>query len=96
MAQAAPDKSAPSAWPALDHEERDWVSRFNADELTRTQRERIRLPYSAAVTPRIAELQIDIPWRPRCGRRRRNATAHSIRRRGRTCRPSLSLDPASD
>jgi Fic family protein len=60
MAQPSPDKSAPSAWPALDHEEREWVSRFNADGLTRAQRERIRLPYSAAITPPIADLQIDI------------------------------------
>ena len=61
MAQPSRDKSAPSAWPALDHEERKWVSRFNADDLTRAQRERIRLPYSAAVNSPIAELQIDIP-----------------------------------
>jgi Fic family protein len=60
MAQPSPDKFAPSAWPALDHEQREWVSRFNADDLTRAQRERIRLPYSAAITPPIADLQIDI------------------------------------
>jgi Fic family protein len=61
MASPVPDKSAPSAWPALGHEQRDWVSRFNTDDLTRAQRERTRLPYSAAITPPIADLRIDIP-----------------------------------
>jgi Fic family protein len=61
MAQASPDKSPPFAWPALGHEQREWASRFNADDLTHAQRERIRLPYQAAVTSPIAELQIDIP-----------------------------------
>jgi Fic family protein len=60
MAQTSPDKSAPSEWPPLSYEKYEWVSRFNTDDLTRAQRERIRLPYQAAVTPSIAELQIDI------------------------------------
>jgi Fic family protein len=61
MAHPRPDKSAPSQWPALEREQHEWVSRFNTDDLTRAQRERIRVPYSAAITPLIAELQIDIP-----------------------------------
>lgn len=61
MTQPSPDKFAPSAWPALDHEEREWVSRCNADDLTRAQRERTRLPYQSAVIPPIAEFQVDIP-----------------------------------
>jgi Fic family protein len=61
MAQPSPDKSAPSEWPPLSYEQHAWVSRFNTDDLTRAQRERIRLPYSAAITPPIAEIQIDIP-----------------------------------
>ncbi|HEX3679967.1 MAG TPA: Fic family protein, partial [Galbitalea sp.] len=61
MAQLRPDKYAPSVWPTLGYEQREWVSRFNSDDLTRAQRERIRLSYSAAITPPIADLRIDIP-----------------------------------
>jgi Fic family protein len=61
MVGPRPDKSAPSEWPALGHEQRKWVSRFNTDDLTRAQRERIRLPYAAAITTPIADLRIDIP-----------------------------------
>jgi Fic family protein len=61
MAKPRPDKSAPSVWPALGHEQREWISRFNTDDLTRAQRERMRLPYAAAITPPIADLRIDIP-----------------------------------
>jgi Fic family protein len=61
MAQPGPDKSASSAWPPLSYEQHEWVSRFNTDDLTRAQRERIRLPYQGAVIPSIADLPIDIP-----------------------------------
>lgn len=61
MAHPGPNKSAPSEWPALGQEQREWISRFNTDDLTRAQRERIRLPYSAAITPPIADLRIDVP-----------------------------------
>jgi Fic family protein len=61
MAHPSPDKSAPSEWPALGQEQREWISRFNTDDLTRAQRERIRLPYSAAITTPMAGLRIDVP-----------------------------------
>lgn len=48
-------------WPALESEQHPWVSRFNSDDLTRAQRERVRQPYSSAIVPRIAGLSIDIP-----------------------------------
>jgi Fic family protein len=48
-------------WPALESEQHPWVSRFNSDDLTRAQRDRIRRPYSSAIVPQIAELSIDIP-----------------------------------
>ena len=49
------------AWPALETEQREWVSRFNSDDLTRAQRERIREPYFSAILPDIATLPITIP-----------------------------------
>ena len=48
-------------WPALESEQHPWVSRFNSEDLTRAQRDRVRQPYSSAVVPQIAELFIDIP-----------------------------------
>jgi Fic family protein len=48
-------------WPALESEQHPWVSRFNSDDLTRAQRDRIRQPYSSAIVPRIADLSIDLP-----------------------------------
>lgn len=48
-------------WPALESEQHPWVSRFNSDDLTRAQRDRVRQPYSSAIVPRIAHLSIDIP-----------------------------------
>lgn len=48
-------------WPALESEQHPWVSRFNSDDLTRAQRERVRQPYSSAIVPQIAKLSIDIP-----------------------------------
>jgi Fic family protein len=48
-------------WPALESEQHPWVSRFNSDDLTRAQRDRIREPYSSARVPQIAKLSIDIP-----------------------------------
>ncbi|CAN5341066.1 Fic family protein [soil metagenome] len=48
-------------WPALESEQHPWVSRFNSDDLTRAQRDRVRQPYSSAIVPRIANLSIDIP-----------------------------------
>ncbi|WP_308467623.1 Fic family protein [Rathayibacter soli] len=61
MVSRSSGKPAPGAWPALGHEEHAWTSRFNTDDLTRAQRERIRLPYTAAITMPIADLPIDIP-----------------------------------
>ena len=55
-----PYLSDSSGWPALEEEQRHWVSIFNSDDLTLAQRERIRLPYSAAIVPQIAKLAIDI------------------------------------
>ena len=50
----------PSGWPALGEEQHPWVSRINSDDLTRAQRERIRLPYAAAIPPQIAGLPVDL------------------------------------
>ena len=58
------DKSdAPGSllWPQLESEQHPWVSRFNSDNLTRAQRDRVRQPYSSAIVPQIADLSIDIP-----------------------------------
>lgn len=48
-------------WPALESEQHPWVSRFNSDDLTRAQRDRVRQPYSSAIVPQIAKLSIDLP-----------------------------------
>jgi Fic family protein len=47
-------------WPALAFEEHPWISRFNSDNLTRAQRQRVRLPYSSAIVPRIANLAVNL------------------------------------
>lgn len=60
MAQPRPHKDAASDWPALREEQRPWISRFNSDDLTMAQRERVRLPYSAAIVPPIAELPVSV------------------------------------
>jgi Fic family protein len=60
MAQPRPNKPAASDWPALGDEQRPWTSRFNSDDLTMAQRERVRLPYSAAIVPPIADLPVSI------------------------------------
>lgn len=61
MANPKSDASRPLGWPAVENEQRPWVSRINSDHLTRAQRERIRQPYSSAIVPPIANLSIDIP-----------------------------------
>jgi Fic family protein len=48
-------------WPPLQSEQHPWVTRFNSDDLTRAQRDRVRKPYSSAIVPQIAALSIDIP-----------------------------------
>ncbi|TAL45340.1 MAG: Fic family protein [Salinibacterium sp.] len=48
-------------WPALESEQHPWVSRYNTDDLTRAQRDRLRQPYTSAIVPQIAGLSIDIP-----------------------------------
>lgn len=48
-------------WPSLESELHPWVSRFNSDDLTRAQRDRVRQPYASAIVPQIADLSIDIP-----------------------------------
>ena len=48
-------------WPVLGSEQHPWVSRFNSDDLTRAQRDRVRQPYFSAIVPQIAKLSIDIP-----------------------------------
>ncbi len=58
---AGPRDDASSGWPPLENEQYHWVSRVNSDDLTRAQRERIRLPYSAAIAAQIAKLRVDIP-----------------------------------
>jgi Fic family protein len=60
MARPRPDKPAAFEWPALGEEERPWNSRFNNDDLTKAQRERVRLPYSASIVPPIADLSVNI------------------------------------
>lgn len=60
MADPRLKTSDSSGWPALEEEQRHWVSRFNSDALTLAQRERIRLSYSAAIVPQIAKLAVDI------------------------------------
>ena len=61
MANPKSDASRPLGWPAVENEQRPWVSRINSDHLTRAQRERIRQPYSSAIVPPIADLSTDIP-----------------------------------
>lgn len=61
MSSAKSDGHDPLRWPALESEQHPWVSRFNSDDLTRAQRDRVRQPYSSAIVPQIAELSIDIP-----------------------------------
>lgn len=61
MANPKSDASGPPGWPAVENEQRPWVSGINSDHLTRAQRERIRQPYSSAIVPPIADLSIDIP-----------------------------------
>lgn len=51
----------PEGWPALEYEQHPWVSRINSDDLTRAQRERIRLPYSASLVPPIAQTPFALP-----------------------------------
>ncbi len=48
-------------WPALESEQYPWVSRFNSDDLTRAQRDRVRQPYSSAIVPQIADLSLVTP-----------------------------------
>jgi Fic family protein len=48
-------------WPALKSEQHPWASRFNSDDLTRAQRDRVRQPYSSAIVPQIAKLSIELP-----------------------------------
>jgi Fic family protein len=60
MARLHPNDSAAFRWPALGEEQRPWVSRFNSDDLTVAQRERVRLPYSAAIVPPITDLPVGI------------------------------------
>jgi Fic family protein len=58
------DKSNASGslwWPPLESEQHPWVSRFNSDDLTRAQRDRVRQTYLSAIVPQIADLAINIP-----------------------------------
>ncbi|MCU1534592.1 MAG: hypothetical protein JWR53_1073 [Glaciihabitans sp.] len=48
-------------WPPLKSEQHPWVSRFNSDDLTRAQRDRVRQPYSSAIVPQIAKLSMELP-----------------------------------
>ncbi|MDQ1555013.1 MAG: hypothetical protein QOI02_15 [Actinomycetota bacterium] len=48
-------------WPPLKSEQHPWVSRFNSDDLTRAQRDRVRQPYSSAIVPPIAKLSMELP-----------------------------------
>ncbi len=48
-------------WPSLESEQHPWVSRFNDDDLTRAQSQRVRQPYWSAIVPKIADLSIEIP-----------------------------------
>lgn len=61
MPNSALTASESPDWPAIGTEQHRWLSRFNSDALTRTQRERIRQPYSSAIVPPIASLAITIP-----------------------------------
>lgn len=54
-------KSDSLHWPALKSEQHTWASRFNIDDLTRAQRDRVRQPYSSAIVPQIAGLSINLP-----------------------------------
>lgn len=51
---------ASAGWPPLELELHHWASRVNDADLTRTQRERIRSPYLAAIVPHIAQLSVEI------------------------------------
>jgi Fic family protein len=51
---------ASASWPPLELEPHHWASRVNDGDLTRTQRERIRSPYLAAIVPSIAQLSVEI------------------------------------
>jgi Fic family protein len=61
MAQLPLNNASAVSWPALGEEQRPWVSRFSNHDLTVAQRERVRLPYSAAIVGSIAELQVETP-----------------------------------
>ncbi len=60
MAEPPAHTPASSGWPPLDQEQHHWASRVNSDDLTRAQRDRIRLPYSAAIVPQIARISVEI------------------------------------
>lgn len=60
MAQSHHRDPAASEWPALKEEQRPWISRYNSDDLTLAQRERVRLPYSASLVPPIANLPVTV------------------------------------
>lgn len=61
MSRGRSNAADPARWPSLESEQHPWVSRFNRDDLTRAQLDRIRQPYSSAVVPKIADLSISIP-----------------------------------
>jgi Fic family protein len=61
MASARSNPPDSLRWPSLHSEQHPRVSRFNGDDLTRAQRDRVRQPYSSAIVPSIADLSIDIP-----------------------------------
>lgn len=50
-----------SAWPALRSERHPWTPRSNSDNLSQAQRDRIREPYTSAMVPLIADVDIDFP-----------------------------------
>ncbi|MFC5267648.1 Fic family protein [Kribbella qitaiheensis] len=50
-------------WPRLGWETYPWVSKIPDDLVSRSVRARHAGPYTAAITPKIAELEIDLPGR---------------------------------
>jgi Fic family protein len=60
MASARSNPPDSLRWPSLHSEQHPRVSRFNGDDLTRAQRDRVRQPYSSAIVPSIADLSIEV------------------------------------
>jgi Fic family protein len=48
-------------WPALEYEDRPWITTFRRDEVSGRQCQEMRQPYLAAITPEIADQEVRLP-----------------------------------